>query len=98
VNVFAEGDVSFSYPDSLFEVPIVDPGRLDLERNRVPVVHVLEELPEVIRAYRVCEYNNHYVEAQIWNDEPLRPYADRHCRIRCATLPKEGRPRWTKPN
>lgn len=83
LNVFTEGDVSFTYPDSLFEVPIDDPGRLDLERSRTPVVYTAGELSEVIRTYRVYEFNNHYVEAQIWNDEPLAPFAGRPCWIRC---------------
>lgn len=83
IKVFSAHDVSFTYPDSLYEVPLDDPGRLYLERNMSPIVYRLEELQWVITTYRVYEFNNHYVEAQVWNDEPLQPYVDsRHWR-RC---------------
>lgn len=34
----------------------------------------MEELEELIRKYKVYEFNNHYVEAQIWSNEPLEEY------------------------
>jgi hypothetical protein len=76
-------DVCFTYPDSLYEVPLDDLGRLFLERNQRPSIYLIEELAQVIATYRVYEINNHYIEAQIWNDLPLAPYADPHHWRRC---------------
>ena len=73
---FHRDDVCFTYPDSLYEVPLDDLGRLYLERSVRPTVHTMEELAGVIDTYRVYEIHNHYIEAQIWNDRPLRPFAD----------------------
>ena len=77
LEAFSADDVCFTYPDSLYEVPLDDLGRVHLERNQSPTVHRLEEIASVITTYRVYEFNNHYVEAQVWNDEPLEPYAAR---------------------
>ena len=82
-KAFSADDVSFTYPDSLYKVPLDDLARLYLERNQSPTVYRLENLEWVIRTYRVYEFNNHYVEAQVWNDEPLQPYADRSHWHRC---------------
>jgi predicted HTH domain antitoxin len=76
VALFSPDDISFTYPDSLYEVPLDDLGRLYLDRNVSPVVYRLEEIRHVIEMYQVYKYNHHYVEAQVWNDEPTRPYAD----------------------
>jgi hypothetical protein len=75
LRLFGPQAVSFTYPDSLYEVPLDDLGRLYLERSVRPTVYRLEELEQVIATYRVYEYDNHYVEAQVWNDEPLREFA-----------------------
>ena len=75
--------IKVTYPDSLYEVPLDDLGRLYLERNERPIVYRVEDLARVIATYRVYEYNNHYVEAQVWNDEPLCSYADRRCWQSC---------------
>ena len=83
IQAFTADDVSFTYPDSLYEVPLDDLGRLYLERNERPTVYRLEELRRVIETYRVYEFNNHYVEAQVWNDEPLLPYLDNRAWQRC---------------
>ena len=77
LEVFSVDDVSFTYPDSLYEVPLDDLGRIYLERSQSPTVYRLQEMESVIAMYQVYEFNNHYVEAQVWNDEPLQPYADR---------------------
>jgi len=45
---------------------------------------VREELALVIRTYRVHEIHNHYVEAQIWNDRPLEPFADAQHWLKCS--------------
>ncbi len=74
---FAADEISFTYPDSLYEVPLDDLGRLYLERNTSPTVYRLDEIEQVIGTYRVYEYNNHYVEAQVWSDRPLGLYAGR---------------------
>ena len=84
LDAFSADDVSFTYPDSLYEVPLDDLGRLYLERNQRPTVYRVEDLQWIVATYRVYAYNNHYVEAQVWNDEPLVPYADRCCWQPCA--------------
>ncbi len=76
LSLFAPEDVSFTYPDSLYEVPPDDLGRLFCERNPTPTVYCMEELAEIIRIYQVYDYNNHYVEAQVWNDDPLALYIE----------------------
>jgi hypothetical protein len=83
LRMFTRDDVSFTYPDSLYEVPLSDLGRLHLERNRNPTVHTIEEIGQVIKLYRVFEINNHYIEAQIWNEKHARLYADKSHWIRC---------------
>lgn len=83
IAVFSADEIGFTYPDSLYEVPLDDLGRLYLERNQSPTVYRLEELQWVITTYRVYEFNNHYVEAQVWDDEPLQPYVDSHYWHRC---------------
>jgi hypothetical protein len=91
LSVINRDDICFTYPDSLYEVPLDDLGRLYLERSSRPTVFTMERLDRVIATYRVYEINNHYLEAQIWNDRLLEPYADaRHwlrCRKRDAALP-----------
>ena len=66
--------VTFTYPDSLYIVPLDDLGRIHLDRNDKPRVLLMKELEQVIQTYRVYEYNNHYIEAQVWDDEPVRRY------------------------
>jgi hypothetical protein len=77
LDEFSAAEVSFTYPDSLYEVPLDDLGKVYLERNQNPTVYRLAEIEQVLRTYRVYEYNNHYVEAQVWSDRPLGPYAER---------------------
>jgi len=76
LETFSTNDVSFTYPDSLYEVPLDDLGRVFLERNQIPTLYRLEDLNRVITTYRVYEFYYHYVEAQVWNDEPLQPYVN----------------------
>jgi hypothetical protein len=80
---FSRDDVCFTYPDSLYEVPLDHLCRLYLQRNTQPTVYTIEELAKVVNMYRVYEINNHYIEAQVWNDRPLRPYADRDYWRKC---------------
>lgn len=71
LSLFAPEGLSFTYPDSLYTVPLDDPGRLHLDRDPAPCVYRLEETEDLIQRYKVYEFNNHYVEAQVWVDEPL---------------------------
>ena len=73
---FAAEEISFTYPDSLYQVPMDDLGRLYLERCADPAVYRLEEIARVIERYQVYEQNNHYVEAQVWVDRPLEDFRD----------------------
>jgi hypothetical protein len=81
---FSRNDVSFTYPDSLYEVPLEELHRLYLPKNARPTVYTIAELAEVVRLYRVYEINNHYIEAQVWNDRPLAPYTGKACWRKCA--------------
>jgi hypothetical protein len=74
---FSSDEISFTYPDSLYQVPLDDLGRLYLERCPDPAVYRLEEIESVIQCYQVYEHNNHYVEVQVWVDRPLVHYRDR---------------------
>jgi hypothetical protein len=83
VSIFMSEDISFTYPDSLYEVPLNDLGQIYLERNSRPQVYRLEEIEEVIKRYKVYEYNNHYLEAQVWNETPLKASASEITWQRC---------------
>jgi len=45
-----------------------------LERNDSPKIYRMEELKDVIRTFEVYEHNNHYIEAQIWDDKPIKDF------------------------
>jgi hypothetical protein len=83
VDQFNPEDISFTYPDSLYEVPINDIARLYLDRNIEPIVYKIGEMEEIIKQYRVYEIRNHYVEAQIWNDQNIQKYKDTKYWIQC---------------
>ncbi len=80
---FSRDDISFTYPDSLYEVPLDDLHRLYLSRTERPTVYAIEELAQLVSTYRVYDINNHYVEAQIWNGRPLQAYADKRFWRKC---------------
>ncbi len=69
--IFGSEDISFTYPDSLYKVPLNDLGKVYLERWQAPSVYRMEELEALVERYRVYDFNNHYIKAQVWNDEPL---------------------------
>lgn len=79
LSTFVPEEVSFTYPDSLYRVPPDDLGRLYLDRDPAPRVYRLEELEMLIETYRVHKFNNHYVEAQVWVDEPLEGFRGESC-------------------
>lgn len=74
LTVFPSGSVSFTYPDSMYKVPLDDLGRVGLERDPAPIVYLFDEIDGVIERYKVFEHNNHYIEAQVWDTEPLIKY------------------------
>ncbi len=74
LSIFKPEEISFTYPDSLYEVPLDNLGRIQLERSKNPTVYRIEELEEMIQRYQVYKYNNHYVEAQVWTIKPLLLY------------------------
>jgi hypothetical protein len=57
-TIFSDTDVSFTYPDSVFHLPVDDVGRVYLEQNPTPTVYLNDDLDHVIDIYRVDEYNN----------------------------------------
>lgn len=75
IGIFTNEDISFTYPDSLYEVPLDDLHKLYLNKNREPILYMRNELESVIKKYQVYEINNHYIEAQIWNSEILGSYS-----------------------
>lgn len=77
LSVFAPEDVSFTYPDSLYEVPLNDLGKIYLDRSQAPSVYRMEELETLVARYKVYDFNNHYIEAQVWVDEPLKALRNR---------------------
>jgi hypothetical protein len=83
---FSPYDLSFTYPDSLYEVPLDDLRRLYLDRSTDPTVYRLEEIEQVIEIHQVYAIHQHYIEAQVWNDEPTRPYSDPSHWLRCPSV------------
>ena len=64
--------VSFTYPDSMYELPISSYGVVgDGRRTNTPKVYLYEDLPAVIQKYRVYENYRFYIEAQVWNRDML---------------------------
>ena len=76
LSLFGPEDISYTYPDSLYKVPLEDPGRLYLDRDPAPDIYRVEEIGDVIEKYRIFEFNNHYIEAQVWVDEPLNAFRE----------------------
>jgi hypothetical protein len=76
MRLFSNEDISFTYPDSLYEVPPDDIQRLHLKRNVEPTIYRFDEIEMVIERYKVYEIKNHYIEAQILNDENLKLYSN----------------------
>ncbi len=71
LSIFKPEDVGFTYPDSMYKLPLNELDKLYLERNEEPHVYRMEELAGLIKIYEVYKYNNHYIEAQVWNDKPI---------------------------
>lgn len=74
LKFFSKEMISFTYPDSLYKVPLNDLGKLNLERETDPHIYLIDELEYIINTYQVYLHNNHYIEAQIWDDKPLLKY------------------------
>jgi len=74
VSIFPVESVSYTYPDSMYKVPLDEPGRVNLKRDPAPEVYLLHEIPDVIARYEVYKHNNHAIEAQVWSLQPLRKY------------------------
>lgn len=67
--------VSFTYPDSMYELVIDDDGIIVAAgRTNTPRVYLYDELPRVVRKYRIYEDYRVNIEAQVWNREMLHRY------------------------
>ena len=67
--------VSFTYPDSMYELPISSDGVVgDGRRTNTPKVYLYDDLPAVVQKYRVYENYRFYIEAQVWNRDMLHRY------------------------
>ena len=73
-SIFPVEYVSYTYPDSMYSVPVDELDRVYLERDPAPKIYLLDEIPDVIARYEVYNHNNHYIEAQIWSLEPLKEF------------------------
>src|SRR5512143_937490 len=86
LSVFAEGDVSFTYPDSMIshefgnEKPIeyYQPayhGRIFM-RSEILAIVAARGMPEEGWEPRLPDHLAPYIEAQVWNREPLLVYQE----------------------
>ncbi len=67
--------VSFTYPDSMYEITLDTDGNITSGgRTNTPRVYTYGDLSEVIRKYRVFEDYKFNIEAQVWNREMLHKY------------------------
>ena len=67
--------VSFTYPDSMYEILLdVDGNVIGGGRTNTPKVYLYQDLPRMIQEYRIFENDRFNVEAQVWNREMLRKY------------------------
>jgi hypothetical protein len=67
--------VTFTYPDSMYEHIVDTNGNLiSGRRTNTPKVYTYEELPSVVRKYRIYEDYRFNIEAQVWDREMLHKY------------------------
>ncbi|MCM1989110.1 hypothetical protein [Oceanirhabdus seepicola] len=74
LEIFKSDIISFTYPDSMYKISLSELDKLYLERNNSPRIYRLEELKDVIKKFEVYIHNNHYIEAQIWDDKPIKEF------------------------
>jgi len=74
LEIFKSNVISFTYPDSMYKIPLNELDKVYLERNDSPRIYRLEELKDVIKTFEVYEHNNHYIEAQIWDYKPIEDF------------------------
>jgi hypothetical protein len=83
LEIFNDTDISFTYPDSLYEVPIDDLEKYDLNRCDSPKIVMRKDIEETIWRYKPYSIGNHYVEVQIWNIDKLESYKGQRNWIKC---------------
>lgn len=67
--------VTFTYPDSMYEFIYDHNGNpINGRRTNTPRVYRYEELPAVIKKYRVYENYRFHIEAQVWDRVMLHKY------------------------
>ena len=67
--------VSFTYPDSMYEHVVDEAGNLiSAGRTNTPRVYLYDDLPSVVRKYRLYENYRFNIEAQVWDREMLHRY------------------------
>lgn len=67
--------VTFTYPDSMYEfVQDADGNIITGRRTNTPKVYMYEDLPTVIRKFRVYDDYRFNIEAQVWDREMLLQY------------------------
>lgn len=81
IEIFDPDTISFTYPDSMYKINLDELEKVYLDRNNSPNIYRINELEEIIEKYEVYKHNNHYIEAQIWDDEPIKGYMEmRRCK------------------
>ena len=67
--------ISFTYPDSMYEFTIDDKGNIiSAGRTNTPAVYTYDDLPAVVRKYRLYDNYRFNVEAQVWDRAMLHRY------------------------
>lgn len=66
--------VSFTYPDSMYELEYDEMGNvIGGKRTNTPKVYMYEELLEISKKYHIFKNGSlYYIEAQVWDRERLR--------------------------
>jgi hypothetical protein len=65
--------VSFTYPDSMYELEYDSSGNVvDGRRTNTPKVYIYAEIPELIKHYNIYTNYSHYIEVQVWDKKLLR--------------------------
>jgi hypothetical protein len=63
--------VTFTYPDCMYKLIEGQNGAVIGVRTNTPRIYQYHELDDVISKYRIYDQYTHYIEAQVWDREPL---------------------------
>jgi len=67
--------VTFTYPDSMYKfVEDADGNVTGGRRTNTPAIYTYQDLPSVVRKYKIYENYRYNIEAQVWNREMLHEF------------------------